>query len=296
MKTRSLVIFAAGILVGSVCTLLWLPNGKPEYSQAASVAPTKHFAADHKLAADSTKVAVSKAANTLVSEEISISDAASDDVRLPVVESLKADCQSRLDARLSELTTLLNLDEEQAAKAGEFLTECFPPVYEPGIYALLDEEERLATGIPAEAVFGGHFRARGEKLLAKLLADILSPGQTEQFHATATAARTNAIESSIYRELSGMQSQFTLTPEQKDATFHVLTQIAEKEYDAQEPDVGIFAHRREQRLAAMRPILSQEQLIAYEKTIGGSSYEIHTEQASDQGTSGTSVFINPEAY
>lgn len=189
-----------------------------------------------------------------------------------MAQHLMAGRAQRLEARQEQLRALLGLDDRQSGKVQALLNECFPAIHDPAAFALLTEEERQEVGIPAEQVFAGHLGVESEKQFAEALAGFLSPEQTERFQQAAAESRTNAVEAAVYRELAALQTQMPLTPEQKDASFAALSHLAQREHDGLEPNAGIFAARRQQRLEAMRAILSAEQLTAYEKSISGTSF------------------------
>ena len=75
-----------------------------------------------------------------------------------------------------------------------------------------------------------------------------------------------------------------------------IAKIVEAEYDGHEPEMGIFAHRREQRISALGSLLSESQLAAYEEAISHAAYHVNTSISRDEGTTGISVAVNPEAY
>jgi gas vesicle protein len=196
----------------------------------------------------------------------------------------------KLDERIAALRARLNLTDEQAAAIREIMEK-----NPQGPEAMM--MSAMAGGEADKARLVVDFLRPGEKsaeLTGKITA-LLTPEQQEAFTAFRQEQRTNDIEIKTGKELARLQSSLTLSPEQKDKAFAVLSAMAEQEYDtpvspiaslmvqqienqrdgagakALQPHIeeikaagDLARQRREQRVEAMREILSPEQVSLYE--------------------------------
>lgn len=167
----------------------------------------------------------------------------------------------RIDERLAALRSRLNLTPDQEAKIRALL-ESSPDLAGGGILggiSLADGATTFSLGGPAE---GETQAAHDEKLAALLTAE-----QKEKFAAFQQEQRENRIEIDTNREMAQLQQQLTLTPEQKDQAYQTLSDLARRE-DSQSAgspfDPETIEARTQARLDALRPILTPEQLKAYE--------------------------------
>ncbi|WP_035602193.1 hypothetical protein [Haloferula sp. BvORR071] len=168
--------------------------------------------------------------------------------------------QRRIDERLSALKSRLNLDDATAAKVKALL--------EAG-----DEEEdllqKVAAGDDLEPPQPGE-EARKRAATEQEIAKLLTPEQASAFTQFTAEQRENRIEVATGREMTRLQQELTLTPDQKDKVFQALNQVAAKEDESGglsiTADVEEMKARRQSRLDALKPILTAEQYQAYERS------------------------------
>lgn len=169
----------------------------------------------------------------------------------------------RIDERLAALKSRLNLTPDQEAKVRALLEAA------PDMQGLANDIHFSVNGksgglVTAGAALGGG-NANGGKLDDQLAA-LLSSEQQDEFAAFQQEQRENRAEIATNREMSQLQQQLTLTPEQKDQAFQALGDIARNE--AENPQNGFDPAAREAamqaRKDALRPILTPEQMKAYE--------------------------------
>jgi gas vesicle protein len=196
----------------------------------------------------------------------------------------------KLDERMAVLRARLGLNDRQAAAVRELLEKNPSGPQSLMMQAMAGEE------MDEKAMLQSILRP-GEKA-AELTADItalLTPEQQQAYAEFRQEQRANEVEVKTNKELARLQSSLTLTPEQKDKAFTVLSTLADQEYDnpvspmvglmAQQmemrpdaPDMkelephkeelkaaaALAAERRQQRVEAMRGILSPEQFSLHE--------------------------------
>ena len=196
----------------------------------------------------------------------------------------------KLDERISVLRARLGLNDKQAE----------------AIRDLLEKNPGSPQSMIMQAMSGGKVDEAG-MLLAMLrpgektaeltgkISELLTPEQQQAYTAFRQEQRTNEVEVKANKELARLQSSLTLSQEQKDKAFSLLSDFANVEYDnpvspmaslmAQqiksqpdspqlkelEPHMGeiqaaadLAGQRRQQRVESMRDILSPEQFSLYE--------------------------------
>ena len=196
----------------------------------------------------------------------------------------------KLDERLAALRTRLNLTDEQAAAIREIM-EKNPQGPEAMIMSAMAGGDVDKTRLVVDFLRPGQKSAE----LTEKIAALLTPEQQEGYTAFRQEQRTNDIEIKTGKELARLQSSLTLSPDQKDKAFAVLSAMAQQEYDtpvspmtnlmvqqietqgdgaaakALQPHIeeikaagDLARQRRQQRVEAMREILSPEQVSLYE--------------------------------
>jgi hypothetical protein len=196
----------------------------------------------------------------------------------------------KLDERMAVLRAKLGLNEQQAAAVRELLEK------NPSGPQALMMQAMAGEEMDEKAMLQSILRP-GEKAaeLTEKITALLTPEQQLAYTAFRQEQRANEVEVKAGKELTRLQSSLTLTPEQKDKAFTVLSTLADEEYDNPiSPMVGIMAQqmdrmpnspdmkelephkeelkaaaalaaeRRQQRVEAMRGILSPEQFSLYE--------------------------------
>jgi len=183
------------------------------------------------------------------------------------MEEQRKEARSRkIDERLAALKLRLNLTPEQEAKVRALLEESS----EMGLagmpfFASKVSGDGKGGAISISGAVAGVGSEEGGSFDDKLAA-LLSPEQKDSFAAFQQEQRENKVEIATNREMGQLQQQLTLTPEQKDQAFQALGDIARRE--AENPQRGFdpeaMEAARQSRLDALRPILTPEQMKAYE--------------------------------
>lgn len=175
----------------------------------------------------------------------------------------------KIDERLAALKSRLKLTPDQETEVRALLEAS--PDMDRGA-GLLDAVKMAVDGssgvISATGATGatvGGSEATGESFDRQLQA-LLSPEQQGDFVAFQQEQHENRVEIATNREMTRLQQQLTLTPEQKDQAFQALGNIARAEADqpGNRFDPAAIEAAKQARLNALRPILTPEQLKAYE--------------------------------
>jgi len=167
----------------------------------------------------------------------------------------------KIDERLAALRSRLGLTDEQAAKVRALLdakNPDAPAVAISGDVGPLNVEDLISGGTPT--------KAQRETTDTKI-AGLLTPDQQEKFQSFQQEQRDNRVEIATNREMTGLQKSLTLTPEQKDQAYQALGQLAQQDEDqagSDSFDPAVLAARKKARIDALHPILTPEQMRAYE--------------------------------
>ncbi|BCU76211.1 hypothetical protein [Luteolibacter sp. LG18] len=160
----------------------------------------------------------------------------------------------KVDERLAALKSRLGLTDEQAAK----------------VRAVLEHGEDGGDGagdtIDVAKLLNGESKDERDAADGKL-AGLLTPDQQAKFQAFQQEQKENRIEIATNREMTRLQQGLTLTAEQKDRAYQALGELAQRE-DDQPATKGIdpqqMMARQQARRDALSPILTPEQMKAYE--------------------------------
>jgi CRISPR/Cas system-associated endoribonuclease Cas2/gas vesicle protein len=203
----------------------------------------------------------------------------------------------KVDERLAALKAKLNLTDAQALK--------LRPILEKHMKGTNYISMAMEQGADGEKVSEADLLTKmlnpgtSDQAMDSEIAGLLEPSQQQSYSDFKKEQRTNKVEITANRELARMQNSLTLSPEQKDKAFEVLSRLANEEYDKPIPAlVGLMAmqgddatkhlgelgpelaeqikgldaqakQRRQQRLDEMKQILTPEQYSMYEKQDNG---------------------------
>jgi hypothetical protein len=198
----------------------------------------------------------------------------------------------KLDERVAGMKARLGLNDAQAAAIRKLLEENPGGMQSVMARAMSGgESKEKESDMILELLRPGQKNAE----LTEKIAAVLTPEQKEAYAAFRQEQRTNQVEIKAGKELARLQSSLTLSPGQKDKAFAVLSTLANDEYEnpisplvtimAQQLEhpmgnresedlephkeeikaaAALAAQRRQQRVEAMREILSPEQFKLYE--------------------------------
>ncbi len=180
-------------------------------------------------------------------------------IRAAMAKELAERKGRRLDERVAVLKGRLNLDEATAAKVRSSLASGD------------EEEDRVMDAVdgkdpaPVEAGEPARKRAALDESISKLL----NPEQATAYKEFSAEQKENRIEVATGREMTRLQANLTLTPDQKDKVYQALNDIAAKEEEdgRQMTDLAPkeMKARQQARLDALRPLLAPGQFEEYER-------------------------------
>ena len=145
----------------------------------------------------------------------------------------------KLDERISVLRSRLGLNDAQAAAIRELLEKNPSGPQAMMMQAMSGEKVDEATMLLGMIRPG----QRTAGLTAKIT-ELLTPEQQQAYTTFRQEQRTNEVEVKANKELARLQSSLTLTQEQKDKAFGVLSGLADEEYDNPvSPMAGLIAQQ-----------------------------------------------------
>lgn len=180
-------------------------------------------------------------------------------IRESMAKELAARKARRLDERVAALKDRLNLDDATAAKVRAALASGE------------EEEDRVMEAVegkdPAPVEPGEPTRKR--EALDESITKLLSPNQATAYKEFAAEQKENRIEVATGREMTRLQANLTLTPDQKDKVYQALNEIAAKEEEDGRQAMDLapkeMKARQQARLDALRPLLTPGQFEEYER-------------------------------
>ncbi|MCW1926372.1 hypothetical protein OKA05_27725 [Luteolibacter arcticus] len=172
----------------------------------------------------------------------------------------------KIDERLAALKSRLKLTPDQETKVRALL-EASPDMGRGA--GLMDAVSFAVNGSSGTVSAAGATSAASATAgnFNEQLQALLSPDQQEEFGAFQQEQKENRVEIATNREMTHLQQQLTLTPEQKDQAFQALGNVARNEAEESSGnrlDLETIKAAKQARVEAMRPILTPEQLKVYE--------------------------------
>ena len=171
----------------------------------------------------------------------------------------------RVEERLASLKARLGLSDAQLAKIRPLvdrMLQAASPVSigeDGGITLNADNTQEDQQKTAAE-------KAQAEQELL----ETLDPQQLAAYQDWKRDEKANRAEAKANQELASLQSQLSLSPEQKDAAFAAFTKLASEQ--GEETNILSnpqgFVESRNAKMEAMRPILTPEQMAVYERSAG----------------------------
>jgi len=177
----------------------------------------------------------------------------------------------KVDERLAALRGRLNLTAEQAEALRPLLARML--VSRAGIDVMgiePDETGKVEWSVEKMKERQQKVQADRDAAEQEMLAS-LTPEQRQAYQQWKEEDRANKVEMRANQELAALQSQLTLSAEQKDKAFAAFSNLAAAEGETDGGPLGDpanFMKRREQRIAAMKEILTPEQQAVYERNAG----------------------------
>lgn len=173
----------------------------------------------------------------------------------------------KLDERVAALKARLNLTDDQAAK--------LRPLLEGSVDGGGPKIDFTSNGV--NLAFGAPEGPKERKAMDDKITALLSEDQQKAYDGFKQEQRENRIELATNSDLMQLQRELTLTPDQKDRAFQALRDVAQKEDDqgigGNLFDPQLMMEKMEARRNALRPILTPEQMNAYEQSPRGVVFE-----------------------
>lgn len=166
----------------------------------------------------------------------------------------------KIEERVAALKSRLGLADEQAAKVKAVLEQS-----EKGGGDAADVLAREGN-LDVAKLLSGENKSEREASDAKV-AELLTPEQQAKFQTFQQEQKENRVEIATNREMARLQQSLTLTPEQKDQAYQALGGLAQHEDDQASTsgfDPQAMVAKQQARRDALRPILTPEQMKAYE--------------------------------
>ena len=275
MNKTSIIFGIGGLLVGSLGTSLYYRSNAPVPTPVVAV-PVAPKAEKKVVANESTpKVEVVEKTTSKPTSESKQSAIATtlDSAKMADVKKLMSDQANqrktlKVNEQLAGLKKQLGLTDEQAEELRPLISRMLPTGRGLEISELMSGDGKM--GFSAEkmkersAKIAEDKKAAENELIAKL-----SPEQKLAYDQWKLAEKANKVELATNRELSSLQSQMSLTPEQKDRAFAALSTLAQNEIEVDPLTEPVkFMDRRKGRIEALKPILTPEQMALYERNAG----------------------------
>ena len=171
----------------------------------------------------------------------------------------------RVEERLASLKTKLGLSDEQLAKVRPLVNR----MLQAASPALIGEDGVISLN--TDNTQEDQQKAAAEKAQAEQeLMETLDPQQLAAYEDLKRDEKANRAEAKANQELASLQSQLSLSPEQKDAAFAAFTKLASEQGEETNilSDPEAYLENRKAKVEAMRPILTPEQMAVYERSAG----------------------------
>jgi hypothetical protein len=267
-----IVVFGAGGLAG-----WWLGRSQASRAFAAQTAQATHAAAasartSGEVRGRSQPLDQAAPNGGTASGETEGNPVDQDDGPIPaeVQEAAAKKRQRRIEERLAALKSRLQLSDAQAAHVRPLIEKLIPDYAQ--MIARIAEEKPGPDQTPSDPNFFKMFRPPGARdpEFDTALDALLTTDQRVAYATFQEEQRANQIEMNANRELARLQGIMTLSADQKDKVFAVLSEVAGKELDQpiEEKDFEPerLAQRQAQRVEALKPLLLPEQLAVYESS------------------------------
>jgi hypothetical protein len=298
MNPKSISLLVVGLLAGSAGGY-FLRGDSVAKAEQARVQTLEKEIATLKVAATKEKTAVSSPVaenggavavavtpeNDAQSEKFKKQAEAQQERMKKAVNDRKS---MKVAERLSTLKTRLGLTDAQAADLKKVLME---NMKDPSDMLLAgmeqegkDQNPKNELDLLLSMMKGGNDKELDAKVVA-----LLSPEQQQAYAAFQAEQKANKVEIKANKELARLQNSMSLSPEQKDKAFGVFSQLATAEienpvspfatiammdpgnrmkgqpgYEQIQAEADRYKASQQNRLAAMKELLSPEQFQIYE--------------------------------
>ena len=226
-----------------------------------------------KKGADSSKMNLSE-----ISERNEKIPAMSDLQKLIHIQQ-QAQAERKMNLRLESLKKHLNLREDQVAKIRRMMhTQSLSK--SNNLSRLLDLSGSKTRGKDALAIVNSLLASdKNDGAFNTDLANLLDENQKNAYEEYLITQRTNRVEAMANKDLAALQSMFELTDNQKDLAFNTFADLARQKLEPNGAESGILDaqqifKKREQKLTALKPILTSEQMEVYRNAPAANTAEL----------------------
>ena len=184
------------------------------------------------------------------------------------LQQQRAQSEKKINLKLDSLADHLGLSDDQRGKVRKLMVaratakrEKFSRIFKIAGEQASGEE---ALEIVNDALTGNEKTDTFDEDLKALL----DGDQKEAYAEYQARQRTNMVEARANQDLAALQSMFELNSDQKDRAFDAFAGLAREDLEGENESGGVLnaermIQQREQRLSALEPILTAEQMALY---------------------------------
>jgi len=191
----------------------------------------------------------------------------------------QAQAERKINLRLESLKKHLNLREDQVAKVRRII-HAQSSSKSNDLSKLLDLSGSKTSGKDALAIVNNLLDPdKSNETFNTDLANLLDKDQKNAYEEYLVSQRTNRVEAMANKDLAALQSMFELTDDQKDLAFNTFADLARQNLKPNEEKPGILNARhifkkREQKVTALKSILTSEQMEVYRNSPTANTAEL----------------------
>ncbi len=211
----------------------------------------------------------------------------------------QAQAERKINLKLESLKKHLNLREDQVSKIRRMMnTQSLSK--SNNLSRLLELSGSKTRGKDALAIVNSLLTPdKNDGAFNTDLANLLDEDQKNAYEEYLVTQRTNRVEAMANKDLAALQSMFELTDDQKDLAFNTFADLARQNLEPNGAEAGILDaqqifKKREQKLTALKPILTSEQMEVYRNSPAANTAELFGFGHNLDGTTiiGTSITID----
>ena len=211
----------------------------------------------------------------------------------------QAQAERKMNLRLESLKKHLNLREDQVAKVRRIM-HAQSLSKSNDLSRLLDLSGNKTSGKDALAIVNNLLAPdKSNEAFNTDLASLLDEDQKNAYEEYLVTQRTNRVEAMANKDLAALQSMFELTDDQKDLAFNTFADLARQKLEPNRAESGILDAQqiftnREQKVTALKSILTSEQVEVYRNSPAANTAELMGFSHNPDGATiiGTSITID----
>ncbi len=191
----------------------------------------------------------------------------------------QAQAERKINLKLESLKKHLNLREDQVSKIRRMMN-AQSLSKSNNLSRLLELSGSKTRGKDALAIVNSLLTPdKNDGAFNTDLANLLDEDQKNAYEEYLVTQRTNRVEAMANKDLATLQSMFELTDDQKDLAFNTFADLARQNLEPNGAEAGILDaqqifKKREQKLTALKPILTSEQMEVYRNSPAANTAEL----------------------